>query len=121
MLAVLHYRGGGRGGVGLGQKSSISVTPPVVSLPIFGRFKSLTYMHTTCFLFSVISPCSHGNGGCSHLCFIVPDCGYRCGCPNGTALREDGYSCQEGLSIFLQWIFILQKLKMPHFFFVNSV
>ncbi|KAJ7377391.1 hypothetical protein OS493_029289 [Desmophyllum pertusum] len=42
----------------------------------------------------VNTSCSHGNGGCSHFCFIVPD-GYHCGCPNGTALREDGYTCQE--------------------------
>ena len=64
----------------------------------------LTYRYTICFLlFLVISPCRHGNGGCSHLCFIVPY-GYRCGCPSGTALREDGFSCQEGLS--LSWIFI---------------
>ena len=102
-----HYRGGrGRAEV-FHLCNSISGQPAYIC-----TVQVLTYMHTTCFLpFSVISNCTHGNGGCSHLCFIVPD-GYRCGCPNGTALREDGYSCQEGLSL----LFILVACIWRHHF-----
>ncbi|KAJ7360372.1 Low-density lipoprotein receptor- protein 4 [Desmophyllum pertusum] len=36
--------------------------------------------------------CSSSYGGCSHLCLLRPD-GYRCSCPSGLTLSEDGKTC----------------------------
>ncbi|KAL7885279.1 hypothetical protein AOLI_G00055740 [Acnodon oligacanthus] len=46
------------------------------------------YIHT---------PCSDGNGGCSHLCLLSPSPPfYSCACPTGVKLREDGKTCRPG-------------------------
>ena len=34
-------------------------------------------------------------GPCSHLCLLTPH-GYRCACPTGVALKEDGKTCEQG-------------------------
>ncbi|XP_078347608.1 low-density lipoprotein receptor-related protein 4-like [Oculina patagonica] len=38
-------------------------------------------------------PCSSSFGGCSHLCLLRPDGGYRCSCPGGLSLMDDGKTC----------------------------
>ncbi|TTJ07848.1 Low-density lipoprotein receptor-related protein 5 [Bagarius yarrelli] len=46
---------------------------------------------------SVHTPCSDGNGGCSHLCLLSPAPPYySCSCPTGVKLREDGRMCRAG-------------------------
>ncbi|KAG7329468.1 hypothetical protein KOW79_007642 [Hemibagrus wyckioides] len=50
--------------------------------------KRQPYIHT---------PCSDGNGGCSHLCLLSPSPPYySCSCPTGVKLREDGKTCRPG-------------------------
>jgi len=40
--------------------------------------------------------CRHGNGGCSHLCLLSPSKqGFRCSCPTGIRLQQDGKTCHE--------------------------
>ena len=109
LLAVPLQRGRGRAEV-FHLCNSISGQPAyiwTVKVPYL-------YAHYLFLPFSVISNCTHGNGGCGHLCFIVPD-GYHCGCPSGTALREDGYSCQEGLSLFYNGYLFLVCTWRHHF------
>ncbi|UYV76344.1 LRP4, partial [Cordylochernes scorpioides] len=43
------------------------------------------------------SPCEDKNGGCSHLCLVVPD-GRACACPTGILLEADGRTCAPGRS-----------------------
>eukprot|EP00058_Branchiostoma_floridae_P007927 XP_002593415.1 hypothetical protein BRAFLDRAFT_70805 [Branchiostoma floridae] len=41
--------------------------------------------------------CKPNNGGCSHLCLLSPDPpNYRCACPTGIRLQEDGRTCADG-------------------------
>ncbi|KAJ8249123.1 hypothetical protein GJAV_G00231420 [Gymnothorax javanicus] len=43
------------------------------------------------------TPCSEGNGGCSHLCLLSPvEPFYSCACPTGVRLQEDGKNCRPG-------------------------
>ncbi|XP_048829271.1 LOW QUALITY PROTEIN: low-density lipoprotein receptor-related protein 5 [Brienomyrus brachyistius] len=43
------------------------------------------------------TPCSEGNGGCSHLCLLSPmEPLYSCACPTGVRLQEDGMTCRPG-------------------------
>ncbi|KAL4613478.1 low-density lipoprotein receptor-related protein 5-like isoform X1 [Arapaima gigas] len=43
----------------------------------------------------VYTPCSHGNGGCSHLCLLSPaEPMYSCACPTGVRLQDDGKTCR---------------------------
>uniref|UniRef100_A0A673ZAX5 Low density lipoprotein receptor-related protein 5 n=1 Tax=Salmo trutta TaxID=8032 RepID=A0A673ZAX5_SALTR len=43
------------------------------------------------------TPCSVGNGGCSHLCLLSPmQPFYSCACPTGVKLKEDGKTCRPG-------------------------
>lgn len=46
---------------------------------------------------TVQTPCSEGNGGCSHLCLLSPvPPFYSCACPTGVKLKEDGKTCRPG-------------------------
>ncbi|XP_018608191.1 low-density lipoprotein receptor-related protein 5-like isoform X1 [Scleropages formosus] len=46
---------------------------------------------------NVSTPCSHGNGGCSHLCLLSPmEPFYSCACPTGVRLQDDGKTCRPG-------------------------
>ncbi|XP_066268020.1 low-density lipoprotein receptor-related protein 6-like isoform X1 [Branchiostoma lanceolatum] len=48
------------------------------------------------------SPCQPDNGGCSHLCLLSPDPpNYKCACPNGIKLLEDGKTCTDGATEML--------------------
>ncbi|KAM6973495.1 low-density lipoprotein receptor-related protein 5 isoform 2-T2 [Aplochiton taeniatus] len=43
------------------------------------------------------TPCSEGNGGCSHLCLLSPTLPfYSCACPTGVMLQDDGKTCKPG-------------------------
>ncbi|XP_061077917.1 low-density lipoprotein receptor-related protein 5 [Conger conger] len=43
------------------------------------------------------TPCSEGNGGCSHLCLLSPvEPFHTCACPTGVRLQEDGKNCRPG-------------------------
>ncbi|XP_031420163.1 low-density lipoprotein receptor-related protein 5 isoform X2 [Clupea harengus] len=43
------------------------------------------------------TPCSNGNGGCSHLCLLSPLPPFHsCACPTGVKLKEDGKTCRPG-------------------------
>ena len=44
------------------------------------------------------NPCNKDNGGCSHLCLIVPN-GFNCTCPNDGLLLNDGKSCKMPMSV----------------------
>ena len=45
-------------------------------------------------LFSVSNPCDDKNGGCSHLCFALPQSDQTiCGCPDHLYLGSDGRTC----------------------------
>nr|XP_006134445.1 low-density lipoprotein receptor-related protein 6-like [Pelodiscus sinensis] len=42
------------------------------------------------------NPCGSNNGGCSHLCLMSPiQPSYRCACPTGVKLLENGKTCKE--------------------------
>ncbi|XP_066506010.1 low-density lipoprotein receptor-related protein 5 isoform X2 [Hoplias malabaricus] len=46
---------------------------------------------------NIHTPCSDGNGGCSHLCLLSPSPPfYSCACPTGVKLREDSKTCRPG-------------------------
>uniref|UniRef100_A0AAY4BPX3 EGF-like domain-containing protein n=1 Tax=Denticeps clupeoides TaxID=299321 RepID=A0AAY4BPX3_9TELE len=46
---------------------------------------------------NIQTPCSEGNGGCSHLCLLSPQPPYySCACPTGVKLKEDGKTCRPG-------------------------
>lgn len=45
------------------------------------------------FVLSSDHPCSSSSNGCSHLCLLRPDDRYRCSCPEGLTLLEDGKTC----------------------------
>lgn len=52
-------------------------------------------------LSTVETPCSNGNGGCSHLCLLSPlQPFYSCACPTGVKLKDDGKTCRPGNSFF---------------------
>lgn len=38
-------------------------------------------------------PCQINNGGCSNLCLLSPDGGYKCACPTNFYLAADGKQC----------------------------
>lgn len=38
-------------------------------------------------------PCQSDNGGCSNLCLLSPDGGYKCACPTNFYLAADGKQC----------------------------
>uniref|UniRef100_A0A3Q3XIF9 EGF-like domain-containing protein n=1 Tax=Mola mola TaxID=94237 RepID=A0A3Q3XIF9_MOLML len=38
-------------------------------------------------------PCQSNNGGCSNLCLLSPDGGYKCACPTNFYLAADGKQC----------------------------
>ncbi|XP_041966314.1 low-density lipoprotein receptor-related protein 5 isoform X1 [Alosa sapidissima] len=43
------------------------------------------------------TPCSNGNGGCSHLCLLSPlQPFHSCACPTGVKLKDDGKTCRPG-------------------------
>lgn len=51
---------------------------------------------------TVNTPCSLNNGGCSHLCLLSPVRPfYRCACPTGVQLLEDGKTCRDGATEML--------------------
>ena len=49
------------------------------------------------------SPCTHENGGCSHLCLLsaTHPLGYSCACPTGYRLLEDSKTCPSQLENML--------------------
>ncbi|KAF7229497.1 low-density lipoprotein receptor-related protein 6 [Nothobranchius furzeri] len=51
---------------------------------------------------SLSSSCSLNNGGCSHLCLLSPTRPFfRCACPTGVQMREDGKTCRDGATQML--------------------
>ena len=48
---------------------------------------------------SVTNPCRN-NGGCSHLCLIVPN-GFKCACPESGVLLPDRKNCKMRMYIHL--------------------
>ncbi|TRY82715.1 hypothetical protein DNTS_018776 [Danionella cerebrum] len=62
------------------------------------------------------NPCSHGNGGCSHLCLYRPE-GVSCVCPTGLELRADRNECvvPEAFLLFSRHTDIRRiSLEVPH-------
>ncbi|KAF7998627.1 hypothetical protein HCN44_011035 [Aphidius gifuensis] len=52
----------------------------------------------------VTNPCARGNGGCSHLCLLVPDKSvgsYSCGCPTGLTFNKNRKQCRSMPASFL--------------------
>ncbi|XP_043944066.1 low-density lipoprotein receptor-related protein 6 [Protopterus annectens] len=51
---------------------------------------------------SAFNPCGSNNGGCSHLCLMSPtNPFFRCGCPTGVRLLQDGKTCKDGATELL--------------------
>lgn len=61
--------------------------------------------------------CSNKNGGCSHLCLLVPDKpvrSYVCACPTGLTLLKVSFSLN-----FHNIISIFVNIYLPQFFFIE--
>ncbi|UYV71351.1 LRP6 [Cordylochernes scorpioides] len=48
------------------------------------------------------TPCHKNNGGCTHLCLLSPTQPfYKCACPSGILLKDDGKTCEDRATQFL--------------------
>lgn len=45
--------------------------------------------------------CSISNGDCSHMCLLSPQSGYKCACPIGVKLSQNGKTCKDGPTDFI--------------------
>ncbi|XP_055899580.1 low-density lipoprotein receptor-related protein 4-like isoform X3 [Biomphalaria glabrata] len=64
----------------------------------FGQIMDLKVFHRK--RSPVVTPCSQGNGGCSHICLLNPR-GHTCACPTGIIMSSDGKQCQSEMRNFL--------------------
>lgn len=50
---------------------------------------------------TISNHCSISNGDCSHMCLLHPQTGYKCACPIGVKLSENGRTCKDGPTDFI--------------------
>ena len=66
-----------------------------------------------------VTSCSHGNGGCEHLCLNLPNGRHSCACPTHYSLNEDNVTCS-GEIVVLKSLLQVDH-AFPAFGFVHDV